>query len=243
MDSKVTTEMVEKFYGGEDPRDMPMYTIAEAARHIRTPYSTVYSWLKGRSYSGASGTKRSEPVISHSGGQLSFYVLVELHIIRGLRELRGISMATIRRSLDYARRDGWGTSFRELTRRNLKEDGGDLFIEYEGELISLSRGGQLALKEILEGYLKRVDLDDMDLPRRFYPFMPISEILGSDRKTVLIDPFVAFGRPVIANTGVPTSVVAQRYDAGESLEDLAWDYDIDAGQLRDAILYEQQQAA
>lgn len=237
MDFGVTKAAIEEFYGGGDPREIPVYTIAEAARHIHTPYSTVYSWLRGQNYSSASGAKRSKPVVKNSDRRLSFYTLVELHLVRGLRQLHGVSMPKIRRSLDYARTSGLGTSLLELVQYGLKEGGGDLFVEHDGNLVSLSLSGQLALKKILEKYLNRIDLDDTNLPRRLYPFP--SEALGSDRKTILIDPFVAFGQPTLANTGIPTDVIARRFDAGESLEYLAWDYDLDVDQLQDAILYEQ----
>lgn len=40
----------------------------------------------------------------------------------------------------------------------------------------------------------------------------------------MIDPRVAFGRLVIAGTGIPTHIVAERYAAGDSIDDLADDY-------------------
>jgi len=40
----------------------------------------------------------------------------------------------------------------------------------------------------------------------------------------IIDPYVYFGRPVLVGTGIPTAVIADRYKAGDSVDDLANDY-------------------
>jgi len=55
---------------------------------------------------------------------------------------------------------------------------------------------------------------------------------------VVIDPFLAFGKPVLVGTGVPTAVVFRRFDAGESIADLADDYGMHPAQAEEAIRYE-----
>ncbi len=54
----------------------------------------------------------------------------------------------------------------------------------------------------------------------------------------MIDPEVQFGRPVLAGTGIPTLVIANRYKAGESITDLARDYDRPEAEIEEAIRYE-----
>lgn len=44
-----------------------------------------------------------------------------------------------------------------LAREQFKTDGVDLFTEKLGTLISASREGQVAIREVLEGYLERVE--------------------------------------------------------------------------------------
>jgi len=39
-----------------------------------------------------------------------------------------------------------------------------------------------------------------------------------DPKVIVIDPDISFGRPVIVGTRIPTSILAERYQAGESVE-------------------------
>ncbi len=52
---------------------------------------------------------------------------------------------------------------------------------------------------------------------------------------MMIDPRVTFDRPVLAGTGIPTAVLADRYKAGESMGDLADDYECERDLIEEAI--------
>ena len=83
---------------------------------------------------------------------------------------------------------------------------------------------------------KRVQLDAEGMPIRFYPF---TRGYGrEDPKLVVIDPAISFGRPVIAGSGVRTSVVARRIKGGEQVADVADDYLLDQSQIEEAVRYE-----
>ena len=41
---------------------------------------------------------------------------------------------------------------------------------------------------------------------------------------IVIDPQIAFGRPVLLRAGVSTDAIAERIDAGETVAELAADY-------------------
>lgn len=69
-------------------------------------------------------------------------------------------------------------------------------------------------------------------PIRFYPF--VGE--GVDRLSIVIDPLVCGGRPCVG--GVPTSVIAGRATAGDSVSTLMADYDFAEAQIIDAITFE-----
>jgi uncharacterized protein (DUF433 family) len=51
----------------------------------------------------------------------------------------------------------------------------------------------------------------------------------------VIDPRISFGRPVLAGTGIPTAVIAERYKAGESMDDLADDYGCQRFEIEEAV--------
>ncbi|MDP3769093.1 MAG: DUF433 domain-containing protein, partial [Dehalococcoidia bacterium] len=64
---------------------------------------------------------------------------------------------------------------------------------------------------------------------------PSPEALAESPRLVVIDPRVGFGRPVLAGTGVTTLSIAERFDAGESIEDLAADYGRPPAEIEEAI--------
>ncbi len=55
---------------------------------------------------------------------------------------------------------------------------------------------------------------------------------------IAIDPGISFGRPVVVRLGISTAVLAERLDAGESIEELASDYGLSTTQVEEAVLYE-----
>lgn len=71
---------------------------------------------------------------------------------------------------------------------------------------------------------------------RLYPFVSVDG--AGDARPIAIDPNVAFGRPVVQRAGVSTRATAERLDAGESVTDLAADYDLTAAEVEQAAVYE-----
>jgi uncharacterized protein (DUF433 family) len=60
---------------------------------------------------------------------------------------------------------------------------------------------------------------------------------------VLIDPARRFGRPVLASANVETSVIAERFLAGESTPELAEDFDVEPRDIEEAVRFEAQLGA
>jgi uncharacterized protein (DUF433 family) len=218
-----------------DLRDQPAYGLAEASRYLKLPSATLRSWLIGRQYPKADGVGHWQPVIQPSQKEpllLSFWNLIEAHVLRSLRSEHGVSIMALRQALKYAERTE--NIDRLLLRKDLRTNAGKLFLEKYGELIDLSASGQLAMRKIFEEHLKRVDWDNWRFPVRLYPFVSGE----GDRKPIAIDPNIAFGRPVVLRTGVSTGAIVERFDAGESLTDLAEDYSLSEAEIEEAILYE-----
>lgn len=57
---------------------------------------------------------------------------------------------------------------------------------------------------------------------RFFPF--VVQPGPSEPKTIEINPMVGFGKPVIAGTAISTAIIASRFNARESVTDLASEY-------------------
>lgn len=221
-------------YGGKDPLQIPLYTYADASRYLAIPRTTVAYWARGGPTTGKNGKQTFyPPVLSVSGRTgLSFFDLVELHILKALRKVHGVSLDNIRKALGYAE-----TELRInhlLLHDELRTYGGEVFIRHLDSIVALSKGGQLALKGIIEEYLERVQRNNELIPIKLYPSFEGVK----DARPIVINPRVSFGRPTIADTAISTGTIADRIDAGESPESVANDYKIGIDLIMSAVKYE-----
>ncbi|MCI0364555.1 MAG: DUF433 domain-containing protein, partial [Phycisphaerales bacterium] len=217
-----------------DPRLSPAYSVSEAARYLRIPPPTVRSWVFGRDYPKRSGQGRFQPVVvltKDPSHRLSFRNLIELAALRALRTEHAFKLSAVRAALDYARRELGVSDL--LASKDLYARPGELFLEHYGQLINLNRAGQLGIKAVLQGLLQRIQWD-RGLAVRFFPPLPNRH----EAKTVMIDPRVSFGRPVLARLGVSTSVIVDRVNAGEEPAEIAKDYGATSDEIMDALAYE-----
>jgi uncharacterized protein (DUF433 family) len=208
---------------GQDPRELPAYSLTEAARYLRMPEATLRSWVVGRPYPTTAGERFFTPVIRLPEiglPVLSFVNMVEAHVLDAIRRQENVALRKVRAAVAFLERHY--NSQHPLVEHQFETDGLDLFIQEAGLLINLSREGQLAMREVLASYLRRVERDVKGLPIRLYPFTRKRE--PEEPRVVVIDPFVSFGRPVLTGTGIATIVLAERFKAGESVEELAKDY-------------------
>lgn len=223
--------MVENFYNGQNPLDMPLYTFADASRHVNIPSSTVRTWSRGRK----TAKNTYKPLIDAAGDEalpLSFHNLVELHVLRALSSLHNVSPVKIRRAISSAKYE-LGIE-RVLLNADLFTFGKEVFLEHLGEVVSLNRGNQIVLRGILKNYLQKVERDDNKIPIKLFPMIKALP----QSKAVSIDPKVSFGRPVVAGTGISTKVIANRINAGESIKTISSDYDIDRTVIEGVLYYE-----
>lgn len=222
-------------YGGNDPREIPTYSIGDAARYLRIPAGTIRSWTVGRRYTTTGGDRHFQPLINIGVRKpilLSFINLIEVHILRAIRKDHKIQLDKVRAALDFI--DEQFPVPHPLAQSDFRTDGIDLFIDRYGALINASQSGQLELlKDALNHHLERIEPDDTGLAIKLYPFTRSQE--EASPKIVVIDPRVAFGRLVITGTGIATSILAERYQAGDSIDDLASDYDRDRLEIEEAI--------
>ena len=231
------TKTVAKLH---DPREVPTYTVAEAAHYLSIPETTVRAWINGTSYTDADGRrrkfKRVIEIPDPKKSLLSFFNLAEAHVLRALRTNHRIRLQDIRRALDYVRKTlGWK---RPLIHEGFQTDGLSLFVEQLGQVVDASAAGQRVMPEVLTAHLERLEWQD-DLAARLHPFTRLSD-QGPSPKTILIDPQHSFGRPVIASLGVTTSVIAERYKAGDSIAKLVREYGGPQTDIEEAIRCELQ---
>ncbi len=164
---------------------------------------------------------------------LSFSNLIEAHVLRSLRTEHGVPLLHVRQALAYAERELKIDQL--LLREELRTAGGDLFLDRYGELMNLSASGQLAMRKVFDAHLKRVEWGSLHFPVRLYPFL-VSE--SADAKSIVIDPQISFGRPVVSKAFVSTRSIVDRIDAGEKVEDVARDYNLTREEVEEAVVYE-----
>ena len=232
-----------------DPRELPVYSVGEAARYLNLPTSTLSSWVKGRDYVAGGGRKRWEPLIPIADAErslLSFNNLVEAHVLKAIRTRHGVPMRGVQIALAHARK------IHEIERLFLSdelravehrpEDAGSksvgaLFLEKLGEVEQISEGGQLVIRRALTRHLDRIERDASGMPIRLFPF--VTHYPGKD---ILIDPRVSFGRPVLVRRGIRVSTLADRIEAGESIDHVASDYGLDISDVQGALDFFEQAA-
>ncbi|MEW6543950.1 MAG: DUF433 domain-containing protein [Nitrospirota bacterium] len=225
-------------FRNDDVREMPSYGIMEAAHYLIIPPTTIRCWVSGRYYPSKAGGQFSSPVIrlpDPGTNLLSFMNLVEVHVLDAIRRKHNIPLEKVRIAVRYLSKEF--PSRHPLADQEFETDGLDLFVKKFSQLINVSQAGQLAVREVLQAHLQRIERDQAGIPVKLYPFTRKRDPqeLKEEPKAVVIDPRVSFGRPVLAGTGIPTAVIAERYKAGESVDDLVDDYGRRRLEIEEAI--------
>jgi uncharacterized protein (DUF433 family) len=166
---------------------------------------------------------------------LSFLDLMEVRFIRAFRRHR-VSWPAIREAAGLAcEMFGDGHPF---TRQRFRTDGVRIFqqIEERGEvrLFDMNRKSWVFHEIVSPSLYEGVEFSE-DQVARWFPMWP--------RKTIVLDPHLSFGRPIVAKGSVPTDVLAAAAKAEGSAEAVARWYQIPPGMVRAAIDFENRFAA
>lgn len=206
--------------------DRPTYSVSQAAQYVDLPVATLRSWV------GPVGLIQTpEP------NNLSFNNLAEAHILKAMRRNHRMSMQGIRKALSSL------SELRKTEHPLLDEkfmtDGISLCIEEEDKIVNLNRELQTEIREFAEIYLARIEREN-GRAARLYPFISkVTSLEAADEpKHISISPTISFGRPVLVGTGIATSVIAGRFSARDTLDDLAKEFGVEKSTLEDAIRWE-----
>ena len=177
-------------------------------------------------------------IASTSPPRLSFTNLLECYMLSSMRAIYDVRIPKVREALATLAK--YVKHKHPLVEQAFQTDRRDLFIEHLGSIVNLSKDQQILIPGVMEYYLERIERDPRGL-FKFYPF--VMERTQDEPRLILINPAVGFGKPVIAGTGISTAVVASRFNARESIEDLASEYRVEPQQIEEAIRWEQKTAA
>lgn len=213
----------------------PLYHVKDAARLLQMPASTLRYWVEG--------DHERPPVLREQAtgdATLAWGEFVEAGLLRQYR-IREVSLQHLRVVIAILR-DEFGVPYplahfkpfvgpnRRLVLAAQQEAG----LPTEDAIVWQIEDGQLVLRDQVALYLDRVDFDEDDgAALRIYPV--------GKRTPILIDPKRSSGSPTIR--GVRTDALVELVEAGEPIEQVAEDFDLDPKELRAALAYEWQTAA
>lgn len=225
-------EQSNSVQAGQDIRDRPRYLFGDAARMLSVPVSTLRYWFLGRPQSAHSQCSALVRLAQRKPPALSFWNVVEAYVLASIRREHKIPMPKVREALHNVQRELAKT--RPLIQQQFLTDCVDLFVERYAALDRVSGDGQRGMRELLIASLQRIDRDPVGLARRLSPWLESP----TEPHSVQLDPARAFGRLVLAGTGIPTESVAERYRGGESLASLCQDYELTRRQVETALRWE-----
>ncbi len=227
-----------------DIRELPSYSITEAALYLGIPPSTLKSWVRG--YRTPSG-KRRPPLIRPADGRrllLSFYNLAEAHILDVTRR-RKVRRECLRTAVRWAQKNLPGPH--PLLSKNLVTAGGHMFVRMLEGTYDASIGGQRIehhLAPDLKKHMKSIVRDPVDESAvEIHPIRPVPPTKKAAARVYIaesplaINPTICSGRPTVKGTDVPVAILRHRANAGEPLSDLAKDYGLDIREIEKVIKY------
>jgi uncharacterized protein (DUF433 family) len=207
-------------------------------RHVSR--NTVARWLRGYDF-GVDGEGHSEPLWQpdylneDNLIEFSFRDLIELRFVKAFRDI-GLALPTIRECYQRAAEEVHDE--RPFSTQKFRTDGKTIFLEItegiqEAKLVDLRRR-QNVFRTIVEPSLKDLEFDASAVAR-WFP-------LGITRKSIIIDPTRAFGRP-IATSGIPTEVLSRAVTVEGSVAKVVHLYKVSTAEVKEAVAFEKRLAA
>jgi uncharacterized protein (DUF433 family) len=208
-----------------------MYRIGEAARLTDLPPATVRSWLQvyedGRAADPSPVRSREEP----GSAQVSFLQLAVLVVVRELRKRR-VPLAAVKKAHAYAR--ARFSSEYPLIDLKLLTDGAHVFKDQAADnpakiLLALDKSGQIALPGHIAEAIHQFEFDEDTLPVRWHP--------ETKAALIVVDSRFGAGRPTIASRRLTIRAIRERWLAGDSIQYIAEDYELDPTLVEQALRF------
>lgn len=219
-----------------------LYALPEAARLLRVAPSTLQWWLEGRTL----GRKTYAPVLrSEPTGSkvLTWGEFVEARYLRSYRKDLQVPLQQLRIVIERLR-EQFGVQYPLATLKPFVAGNREVVLKAQDEsglppdfwLFVGIASGQAIVTPATETFLQRVDFseDDDQWAMRIHP-------TGDKTSPVVFDPDYSYGLPTVR--GIRTEIIAELAEAGEPVEALADDYDLDVAEVKAALAYEWSDAA
>lgn len=222
--------------------DFAVYQPGEASRLLGVQTAKIKRWLSGYSYRRGDKIVEQAPlwIPEHTGHDelyLGFRDLMEIRFVQSFVRA-GLGKNSLRSLLAKAR-DMVGHDY-PLSTRRFQTDGQTLFLEAWGNEQGSSteqtidvRDGQHAFRSLISPTFKDLDFDEGVVSKWH---------IAGRRKGISLAPTIAFGQPVIDETGIPTSRLLEAFEAEGDEAAVARQFEIPLAAVRSAITFEQELA-
>jgi uncharacterized protein (DUF433 family) len=229
---------------------VPLYTVADAARIVGVPASTLSSWAQGyvnrfpdRPDVVGTAIVTHLPPAGQRQPTIPFVGLAEALVLAAVRK-SGVPMQRIRPALRQLQTD-IGIEH-ALASRKLYTDGAELLFDYathragsEEQAIRnlvVVRNGQRVFVDVIEAYLSRIEYAEDG-------YASLISVPSYEHAKVVADPTRAFGVPIFQSGGVRVDDVLERFWAGDPLDELSEEFGVPADQLEDVLRVASRRAA
>lgn len=220
----------------------PVMAAREAARQLRMPPATLVHWLEG----GVRRGKQYDPVLRPEplgSTEITWGEFVEARYLRAYRSELGVSLQRLRPFISRLRAE-FDVPYPLAHFRPYIDSNRRLLLELQEEanlpqslwVVYEVKTGQTILNPLLkDDFLARVEFSDHgDLEaERFRPHGP-----GTP---VVLDPLISSAAATVR--GIRTEVLAEQVGAGESIDDVAEDFDLPVTDVRAAVAHEWDESA
>lgn len=230
-----------KAIASDDPRvAWPLLTVREAAWNLAIADSTFRDWARGyRRHERGGRPVIGEPVVTclparGRDATVPLVGLVEGLVLAAFRKT-GVPLQRIRPALDVLGLE-IGVAH-ALASRGLYSDGAEVLYDFAhsdasdlgsvAEELVVVRSGQRVFADVIRDYLELITFGEDGWPDRV-------GLPAYRSARIVVDPRVAFGRPIFEHGGARVEDVIDRWRAGESPSELARDFGVSAEEIEDA---------
>lgn len=219
-----------------------LYALPQAARLIGATPREIQRWLFGYKYKRKGSPERFiEPLWTTQLAEfrrhlIGFRDLVELRFVHAFVK-HGVDLRVVRRCAANAR-EIFGSAY-PFTMERFKTDGRTIYRdavseEGDGTLLDLHRL-QLAFDAVIRPSLYRgIEFKEDGSAKRWFP---------TKTEAIVIDPEMAFGKPVLKDFGVTTATISAHMHAEKSKSRVARILDVPVALVNVALKYEHRLAA
>ena len=222
--------MAESPNGSNGWRTNPLYTVPEAAHMAHVSPTTVRNWLYGR--------ERQEPIFkAPPTPMVSFLQLIEIVIAANFRKAENVSFERVRRA--YVNAQEILQLEYPFAYTELRAIGGHIVHALHEQTPgpsyqAMDEPTQWTLPGLVSNIVSQIRYE-RNLAAQWYPV--------GDKAPIVVDPRVTSGVPTISGRGVTVRIIRKRFMAGQQIDFIARDFELENSVVEQAIRYAELVAA